>query len=125
MKDDTPPGGPTGAGTDGAAAGERADAAAPDGTLAYAREMGVDHRDFFRMLPRAMGDHPYEASERAVDARVGGGTLRIELGEERVRRIALLALPFTEVSFTFRDTSEAEREAFTRRFELAFRRGGG
>ena len=103
----------------GGAGGEDAD------TVAYAREMGLDHRDFFRMLPRAMGEHPYEVDGRAVDARVGGGTLRISLGEERVRRIALLALPYTEVSFTFRGTSEAEREAFTRRFELAFRRGGG
>ena len=104
--------------------GGSADAGAPD-TVAYTREMGVDHRDFFRMLPRAMGEHPHEVDGRTVDASVGGGTLRIELGEERVRRIALLALPYTEVSFTFRGTSEAEREAFTRRFELAFRRGGG
>ena len=107
---------------DGAGGGAGAKA---EGAVAYTREMGVDHRDFFRMLPRAMGDHAYEVDGRTVDARVGGGSLRIELGEERVRRIALLALPYTEVSFTFRGTDEAEREAFTRRFELAFRRGGG
>ena len=120
---------------DGAPDGDGADAAhgtaaetgnGADGrTVSYTREMGVDHRDFFRLLPRAMGDHPYEVEGDAVRAELGGGTLLIELGPERVRRIALLALPFTEVSFTFRDTDEAGREAFTRRFELAFRRGGG
>ena len=87
--------------------------------------MGVDHRDFFRLLPRAMGEHAYAVDGTTVNVVVGRGTLRIDLGEEQVRRIALLALPFARVSFTFTGTSEAERDAFTRRFELAFRRGGG
>lgn len=108
-------GGP-GPGTDG-----RGDA----GTIAYRREMGLDHRDFFRILPKAMGAVPYEVDGATVRARIDGGTLLIELGAERVRRIALLALPFAEVSFTFRGVPEERQQAFKRQFDLSFQRGGG
>ena len=93
--------------------------------IEYRREMAGSHRDFFRILPKAMGEVPYEVDGTTVHGRLDGGTLRIEVGEERVRRIALLALPYAEVCFTFRGVPEARQQAFKRRFDLSYQRGGG
>ena len=97
----------------------------PGPTIEYSREMAGSHRDFFRILPRAMGEVPYEVDGAAVRARIDGGTLRIDVGPERVRRIALLALPYAEVSFTFRGVPVERQQAFKRRFDLSYQRGGG
>lgn len=87
--------------------------------------MGVDHRDFFRYLPRAMGEHPYRVEGSTVHAEIDGGMLEMRIGAEQIRRIALIALPYCEVSFTFRGMSVASQQAFKRHFDLRFQRGGG
>lgn len=91
----------------------------------YTREMGLDHRDFFRLLPRAMGSQDYRVDRNEVHVQVGEGSLLISIGPEQVRRIALLALPYCEVSFTFRDVTEAEQHGFKAHFDLHYQRGGG
>lgn len=91
----------------------------------YAREMGFDHRDFFRVLPRAMGDNPYRVEGTVIHAEIGQGTLEIALGPEQTRQIALLRLPYCEVSFTFRNVSPTEQTAFKTYFDLRYQRGGG
>ena len=93
--------------------------------ISYTSEMGVDHRDFFRLLPRAMGTTPYEVEGTRVNARIGQGTLEIVIGPEQIRAIALFRLPYCEVSFTFRNVSVAEQQAFKTYFDLRFQRGGG
>ena len=108
----------------GGAGGDTGDAAAVP-VIEYRREMAGSHRDFFRILPKAMGDVPHEVDGPTVRARLDGGTLTIDVGEERVRRIALLALPYAEVSFTFRGVPVERQQAFKRRFDLSYQRGGG
>lgn len=93
--------------------------------IAYSREMGLTHDDFWRLLPRAMGEHAYEIQGDTVHAKVQGGSLKISLGELQERRIALLRLPFAVVSFQFNDISEADQLAFKAHFDLHFQRGGG
>lgn len=112
---------------DGTGASEAAAAPAPamQPVIEYTREMAGEHRDFFRILPKAMDGVPHEVDGTTVHARIGEGTLRIEVGPERMRRIALLALPYAEVSFTFRGVPEARQQAFKRRFDLSYQRGGG
>lgn len=66
---------------------------------------------------------------------IGEMPLRIPLGtgEVVVSRVplpgvrlgGLLELPRAEVTLTFRDVTAEERDAFLRRFEIAFQRGGG
>ena len=87
--------------------------------------MGLTHKDFWRLLPRAMGKHPYEIVGNTVHAKVHGGTLDIQLGEPQERRIALMCLPFAEVSFRFSGISESDQQAFKAHFDLYFQRGGG
>ncbi len=101
------------------------DSDAPFERIYYVREMGLDHRDFFRLLPRAMGQTVYEIHGTRVAAKIAEGSLEIEIGPEQVRRIALLALPYCEVSFNFQNVCVADQQAFKAHFDLHFQRGGG
>ena len=93
--------------------------------IAYSREMGLTHADFWRLLPRAMGDHSYTIDGNAVNATVDGGQLEIILGQPEVRSIALLRLPYSVVTFTFSGVEEVQQQAFKAHFDLHFQRGGG
>jgi len=93
--------------------------------IRYSREMGLTDDDFWRILPKAMGEHSYRIDGRTVHGNVNAGTVEILLGPSQERRIALLRLPFAEVSFTFRGVTPDEQQAFKRHFDLYFQRGGG
>ena len=93
--------------------------------IAYSREMGLTHADFWRLLPSAMGKHSYTINGDAVRATVDGGQLDITLGPPEERRIALLRLPYSVVSFTFTGVEEVQQQAFKAHFDLRFQRGGG
>lgn len=93
--------------------------------IAYSREMGLTHADFWRLLPRAMGRHAYTVDGSRVLARVDDGTLEITIGPPLERRIALLRLPYSVVSFTFDGVTESQQRAFKSHFDLHFQRGGG
>ncbi|MEE9319145.1 MAG: hypothetical protein V3U76_01750 [Granulosicoccus sp.] len=93
--------------------------------IRYSREMGLTHADFWRLLPRAMGEHAYRSEGDTVHAEIADGILEMTLGAPQVRKIALLRLPFAEVSFTFRGVSLQQQLAFKKHFDLYFQRGGG
>lgn len=87
--------------------------------------MGYTHADFFRLLPRAMGDTPYEINGLEINCTLPSGSLKITLGEELERRLVLVVLPCTEVTFEYENVSDRDREEFTRYFELRFMKGLG
>ncbi len=93
--------------------------------IAYSREMGLTHADFWRLLPRAMGKHPYSVEGNTVLANVDNGKLEITIGPTQERRIALMRLPYSVVSFTFDGVTEEQQQAFKAYFDLRFQRGGG
>lgn len=93
--------------------------------IEYARDMGLTHADFFRLLPAAMGPHTYRIDGNAVHGQVHGGSVEIHLGEQQERRIALMCIPHAQVSFVFRGVTKAQQEAFKANFDLRFQRGGG
>ena len=88
-------------------------------------EMGLSHAEFFRTLPSAMGGIPYQIDNRCVLAEQGEKRLRIELGPELQRRIALLSVPYTEVSFSFEGYEQDAIDAFMDYFMSRYQRGGG
>jgi len=96
-----------------------------DSVIEYSREMGLTHDDFWRLLPRAMGAHRYERRGDHVHAIVEQGTLQIHLGPTQTRRIALLRLPYSVVSFRFEGVQQEQQMAFKAHFDLHFQRGGG
>ena len=87
--------------------------------------MGYTHADFFRLLPRAMGDTPYEINGLEINCILPSGSLKITLGEELERRLVLVVLPCTEVTFEYKNVSDKDRAEFTRYFELRFMKGLG
>ncbi len=89
------------------------------------KEMGYTHADFFRLLPGAMGDTPYEINGLEVDCKLPTGTLKITLGEERERVLVLVVLPCMNVTFEFKDVRDEDRERFTRYFDVRFMKGLG
>ncbi len=91
----------------------------------FDKNMGITHSDFFRLLPKAMGDHPYTIDNNTVNADVDGGKLTISLGKQQERRIALMCIPFVIVSFDFNSVGDESVEAFVQHFDLHFQRGGG
>lgn len=87
--------------------------------------MGLTHDDFWRLLPKAMGNHSYEREGDYVNATVNQGALQIHLGPTQERKIALLRLPYSVVSFRFEGVEPSQQMAFKAHFDLHFQRGGG
>ena len=94
-------------------------------TAVFERQMGLTHADFFRTLPAAMGRLTYRIEGQSVIAAHNGKQVRIQLGPQQERRIALLRIPYVNVQFAFDGYSEAETQAFLDYFDSRFQRGGG
>ena len=91
----------------------------------YSSELGITHADFFRYLPKAMGEHEYRIDGTTVYGKVFDGTVEISIGEPQERRIALVCIPYAEVSFLFRGVTAEQYKVFKQHFDLRFQRGGG
>ena len=87
--------------------------------------MGYTHADFFRLLPGAMGDHPYEIDNLKVHCKLGNGSLTITVGPESERRLVLVVIPKTDIKFEFDNVSDTERDVFLKYFDLRFMKGLG
>ena len=87
--------------------------------------MALTHKDFFRILPRAMGQHDYSVEGHSVHARVSDGTVKIAIGSQQLRKIALMEVPWCKVEFTAENVSKADFNAFSEHFHRYFQRGGG
>jgi hypothetical protein len=87
--------------------------------------MSISHREFFRLLPKAVGNYQYTIQGASVDIQLEEGRLEIELSQEGRRRIASLTLPETRLEFRFSGATEDQKTAFLKRFDLAYQRGGG
>ena len=94
-------------------------------SIAFEKEMGINHRDFFRILPSALDSDDYVRSGNSILLEDGAKRLEISIGPEGKRTIALLSLPATMVSLRFTNYGEAELNDAMARFELYYRRGGG
>ena len=93
--------------------------------ISFRREMGLSHAEFLRSLPAAMGDQSFSVVDSTVTVEAGQKRLRISLAPPQERRIGLLRLPVTWVTFEFDGYAESEVEVFMENFERHFQRGGG
>ena len=89
------------------------------------REMGITHKDFFRIFPMVAAGWAFRVNGRVITLTEAGRRLVIRLSEQSERRIAQLALPITRIEFEFDGFTEANRQEFMDRFDRSFRRGGG
>ncbi len=93
------------------------------------KQMGITHAEFLRLLPQALGSNAYDVSGQGAGTSVtyvmDHQNIRIELGEESVRQIALMRIPTTPVKLTLQGLSDTERSTFLTTFDRAYQRGGG
>lgn len=89
------------------------------------REMTISHRDFFRILPKALVAYRYQQVDNTVTVYLDEGEICITLSEERVCKIASLVLPVVDVSFEMKNVVENTHSNFLKQFDRAYHRGGG
>jgi len=91
----------------------------------FHKEMGLTHADFYRDIGRVLGSGNYQTAGDGVIAQDGEKRLQIDISEQGQRKIALIVLPVTHVTFTFEGYGDDEITAFFVLFDRVFRRGGG
>ncbi len=87
--------------------------------------MGVSHVVFFRSLAQLPEGWVRQTRDDGATLAYAEGSIEIILGEECERRLGLIRLPYTPVTFRYTGLSDEEREKFQARFNLTFQRGGG
>ncbi len=92
----------------------------------YESEMGFSHQELLKVLPTAV--EPYAinriSSDRYSMTR-GKQVANLYLGPEKIRKIASLQLPVTQITIEFAHFSEVQRTEFLERFKKYLHRGGG
>ena len=89
------------------------------------REMSISHREFFRLLPKAVNGATVFRRGNQVSIMTSAGAVKITLAPETIRKLAVMEFPVTEISIEFDNFSAPERAAFLSRFDLAYQKGGG
>lgn len=87
--------------------------------------MGFTRAEFMRILPAALHDYPYTLHDDVIQIDVAGQVLLIRIGEQQMRRVALLALPYLPVTFDYAQVDEVSFKTFLKQFDLYYRKGGG
>lgn len=88
--------------------------------------MALTAGELHRLAVHLEGGSDLDRDERRVAARLPDGRRwSITLGPERLRRIALFALPTCDVELRLEGFDEPARAAFLARFHSVFRKGGG
>ena len=95
----------------------------------FEREMTISHSDFFRILPKALGKLRYQQQNNIITVYLDNdgveGEIVISLSKERIRKIASLNLPVTDVTFQLENITEKKKIEFFKHFDRAYHRGGG
>ncbi len=88
--------------------------------------MGFTQREFFRPFAAAIAPYTNQTSGNVITVDCGSnGSLSITLGEEQVRAIALMRIPYMDVTFEYTNMSADFRNDFMQRFDMYYQRGGG
>ena len=87
--------------------------------------MGISHGDFFRVFPAVIDHQPFERSPDGSAYVEEGRCLAITLSPESRRRMGMLEIPVTMVTFMFEGHTREQVDAFMVRFDRHFQRGGG
>ena len=95
------------------------------GSRGLTREMSITHKDFFRLLPRAVNGAPVTRMRNQAHIATAAGRVKITLAPETTRKLGMMEFPVTRVSIELRDFTPGEQAAFLARFDLAYQKGGG
>lgn len=92
----------------------------------YRAEMGFSHRELLGGLPSAVDPYSIHKQDPFLylichEDRVA----RLQLGEERTRKIAAITIPVTDVVIQFENFNEQQLTEFIDRFKMYLHKGGG
>ncbi len=103
----------------------------------FEREMTISHREFFRILPKAIQHHRYQQNDNCIIVSLNNDDeaanvslteqveIHITLSKEGRLEIASLSLPSTIVTFQLKNVAESTKKSFFHHFDRAYQRGGG
>lgn len=93
----------------------------------FERDMGYSEKEFFRVLPSAMGDYCFVQQEETITIRHPELDHHIELQVRPLpdRRLGAFRIQRIDVQFSFNNMDESDRNRFMARFDRRFQRGGG
>lgn len=87
--------------------------------------MGLTRNEFFRNLPRALHGYHYEINDNKIIVKTDDGLIKITVGAEGLRKIALLKIPYTGIKMDFSEIQKETQNKFLRQFNLYYQKGGG
>lgn len=106
---------------------EKFHAYSTDVPIRFERDMGYNIKEFFRVLPAAIGEYKYtRVGERVrVDHVDNNHRLDLVVTPLPDRQLGAFRIQRIDVQFTFSNMDEAQRNRFMHRFDRRFQRGGG
>ena len=94
-------------------------------SLVYEREMTITHKEFLRLLPKALCGRAYSQTGNEITVKVENDSVLINLSTQSIRKIASLELPVTTIRIELIGFEEDQSANFMSRFDLAYQKGGG
>ena len=93
----------------------------------FERDMGYNEKEFFRVLPAAIGDYQHTVSGDTIRISHPGNNQILELRITPLpdRCLGLMRIQHIDVQFSFENMNEDQRNQFMFRFDRRFQRGGG
>ncbi len=89
------------------------------------KEMGLTHDDLFRLIPVLAEPFEFTVSEQQIKIFTDDQLVTINYAKERIRKIASIELPVTDLDLLFTGFNEKQIEEFIMKFDRVYQRGGG
>ena len=94
------------------------------GLFGLEREMGYTLEEFYRLLPKALGEYMYQIRDNYVLIKFEQGSAQIWIGEQQERRFtALMSFPVLPVKFQFHGASQSDKRQLIERFDRVYLKG--
>lgn len=93
----------------------------------FERDMGYNEKEFFRILPAAIGKYQYIKNDTLVEISLPNHAQQLQLVVSPLpdRKLGAFRIERIDVQFSFSNMSADERLQFMHRFDRRFQRGGG
>ncbi len=106
---------------------EKSHAYAAQVPVRFERDMGYSEKEFFRVLPSALGNYHYrrQGNQVLVDHPDHAHKISLRIAPLPDRRLGAFRIERIGVQFELLNMDAEERACFMRRFDRRFQRGGG
>lgn len=93
----------------------------------FERDMGYNEKEFFRVLPSAIGEykHIQDGSTVHISHAKNNHVLELLISPLPDRQLGAFRIQHIDVQFSFSNMTEEQRNQFMYRFDRRFQRGGG